>query len=149
LPGVIISPVAATDSALNQLVAEQQAELRGLPGFTGFPLHDGIEYVAAYLDGHPVGCGGIQPLEPGVGEVKRMYVRPLYRGQGLSRLILAALEEHAVERGYHTLRLETGDHLTVANALYSGAGYVQIPRFGNYTDSPTSICYEKSLLSVA
>ena len=134
-----ISPVPATDPALNQLVAEQQAELRGLPGFTGFPLHDVIEYIAAYLDGHPVGCGGIQPLEPGVGEVKRMYVHPRYRGQGLSRLILAALEEHAVERGYHTLRLETGDHLTVANALYSGAGYARERTSAAYAATPASI----------
>ena len=77
---MIIAPVVATDPALNRLVTEQQAELRGLPGFTGFPLHEGIEYVAAHLDGQAVGCGGVQPIGPGVGEVKRMYVRPAYRG---------------------------------------------------------------------
>jgi GNAT superfamily N-acetyltransferase len=144
---MIISSVPATDPGLKQLVAEQQAELAGLPGFAGFPLHQGIDYVAAYLDGHPVGCGGVQPLGDGVGEVKRMYVRPAYRGRGHSRLILAAIEEYAVEQGYHTLRLETGSHLRVAIALYTGAGYAQIPAFGEYADSPGSVCFEKVLVS--
>ncbi len=144
---MIISAVAATDPGLKQLVAEQQAELAGLPGFTRFALHDDIEYVAAHIDGHPVGCGGVQSLGDGVGEVKRMYVRPAFRGQGRSRLILAAIEEFAVERGYHTLRLETGDHLAAALALYSGAGYAQIPGFGDYAGNPTSVCFEKVLVA--
>ncbi|HWB37333.1 MAG TPA: GNAT family N-acetyltransferase [Rugosimonospora sp.] len=144
---MIIVSVAATDPVLRQLIAEQQAELAGLPGFTGFPLHDGITYVAAYSGGHPVGCGGVQPLGDGVGEVKRMYVRPAFRGQGRSRLILAAIEEYAVQRGYHTLRLETGSHLAPALALYRGAGYAHIPPFGDYVGNDTSVCFEKVLLA--
>lgn len=143
---MVISPVAATDPALLQLVAEQQAELAGLAGYSKFGPRADVEYVAAYLDGHPVGCGGVQPLEPGVGEVKRMYVRPLFRGKGWSYLILAAIEEYAVEHGLHTLRLETGGHLAAAMALYNGAGYERIEAFGEYAGNPTSVCFEKVLV---
>jgi GNAT superfamily N-acetyltransferase len=77
-----------------------------------------------------------------------MYVRPAYRGQGLARLILAALEELAVQRGYHTLRLETGRYLAPALGLYQGAGYQPIPLFGEYVGNPQSLCFEKSLIAV-
>ena len=136
---MVISPVAATDPGLRQLLAEQQAELASAPG--GAVPVGGVEYVAAYLDGHPVGCGGLCLVEPGVGEVRGMYVRPLYRGRGWSRLILAAIEEYAVENGYHTLRLEIGRALRVALALYASAGYSQV---GCPADAD-ALCFEKAL----
>jgi ribosomal protein S18 acetylase RimI-like enzyme len=144
---VLITPVAATDPGLRQLVREQQAELSGLPGYAESPPGDGVEYVAGYSHGRPVGCGGVRPLEPGLGEVTGMYVRPAYRRQGRSRLILAAVEEYAVQRGYHTLRLEMGRQLTAAIALYRGAGYAEIALLDGYADHPTRICYEKVLVS--
>lgn len=97
------------------------------------------------LDGDPVACGDLQRLEPVVGEVKRMYVCPAYRGRGLSRLILAAVEELAMRRGMRTLRLETGRFLPPALGLYTSSGYTEIPLFGQYIGRPTSICFEKSI----
>ena len=113
-----------------------------------YPVHDGIEYVAGFVAGRPVACGAVQPIGAGVGEVKRMYVRPAYRGNGYGRLILAALEELAVQRGFHALRLETGRNLAPALGLYRGAGYRPIPLYGEYVGNPISVCFEKSLLSV-
>jgi GNAT superfamily N-acetyltransferase len=147
---VLIEALGSRDPVVVQLGQEQQTELAALEGEThlSYPLHDGIEYVAGFVDGRPVACGALQPLGGGVGEIKRMYVRPAYRGQGLSRLILAALEELAMQRGYHTLRLETGRYLAPALGLYQSAGYHPIPLYGEYVGNPQSVCFEKVLLPV-
>src|SRR5262245_10994954 len=68
----------------------------------------GSHFVIAWLDGRPVGCGALRPMEPGIAEVKRMYVEPDVRGRGISRQILAALECRARDMGYAIVRLETG-----------------------------------------
>jgi GNAT superfamily N-acetyltransferase len=147
---VLIEARDARDPLVLQLSREQQAELALAHGHghVSYPLHDGIEFVAGFVGGRPVACGALQPLGDGVGELKRMYVRPPFRRQGLSRLILAALEERALQRGIHTLRLETGQYLAPALGLYQGAGYQPIPLFGEYVGSATSVCFEKCLLPV-
>jgi ketosteroid isomerase-like protein/GNAT superfamily N-acetyltransferase len=92
----------------------------------------------------PVGCGALRPLEKGVAELKRMYVRPRMRGRGLGWVILAALEEEGRRLGFDLLRLETGDLQGEAMALYRAAGYREIPCFGPY-DHPRSRCFERRL----
>jgi GNAT superfamily N-acetyltransferase len=109
-------------------------------------LEDGKgAFIMARLNGRPVGCGAIRRLEDGVGEVKRMYVRPEARRRGVARLVLAELEETARALGLHTLRLETGTRQPEAIALYEREGYRPIPRFGEYAEDPFSVCYEKTL----
>jgi putative acetyltransferase len=144
---MIVQPWSADDPTLRAMVAEQRAELAAAEGegHVDFPLHEGIEYVVGVLDGELVACGALQPLEPSVGEVKRMYVRPPYRGRGLSRAILSALEEKAVAGGIHILRLETGSFLAPAVRLYTSSGYQQIANFGQYVGHATSVCFEKAL----
>jgi GNAT superfamily N-acetyltransferase len=102
-------------------------------------------FVVARLDGHAVGCGAVRVLEPGVGEVKRMFVRPETRRRGVAQAVLAKLETTAREMGMHTLRLETGTRQPEANALYERQGYQRIPCFGEYVSDPFSVCYEKAL----
>ena len=102
-------------------------------------------FVLARLDGRPVGTGAVRILEPGVGEVKRMYVRPEARRRGVARAVLVKLEESARDTGIHTLRLETGTRQPEAIALYEGEGYRPIPCFGEYASDPFSACYEKTL----
>ena len=145
-----IETLSPHHSVIIQLGHEQQAEIAAGEGdaHIPYPVHDGIEYVAGFVAGRPVACGAVQPIGAGVGEVKRMYVRPAYRGNGYGRLILAALEELAVQRGFHALRLETGRNLAPALGLYRGAGYRPIPLYGEYVGNPISVCFEKSLLSV-
>ncbi|RPH34317.1 GNAT family N-acetyltransferase [bacterium] len=92
-----------------------------------------------------VGCGALRPLEAGMAEIKRMFVRPPYRGRGISRKILGALESIARERGYAVLRLETGTEQPEALALYRSSGYAGIPSYGEYLGNPYSICFEKKL----
>lgn len=64
--------------------------------------------MVAYLDGFAVGCGAIKIYEEGVAEVKRMFVRPEFRGKGIASNILKSLEDWANELGFKTLILETG-----------------------------------------
>jgi putative acetyltransferase len=144
---VLIETRTIQDAELLAMVTAQQTELAGLEGdgHTSFPLYDQIEYLVGVVDGEGVACVALQALEPGVGEIKRMYVRPAHRGRGLSRTMLAAIEGLAARRGLRTLRLETGTFLDPALGLYTSSGYTEIPLFGQYIGHPTSICFEKRL----
>jgi putative acetyltransferase len=104
-----------------------------------------LAFVVARVAGEAVACGALRLLGPGVGEVKRMYVLPAFRGRGLARQVLATLEGLARERGYSVLRLETGSRLAEAVGLYRSAGYEEIPVFGEYVGNPFSLCFEKRL----
>ncbi|HUL62901.1 MAG TPA: GNAT family N-acetyltransferase, partial [Methanocella sp.] len=80
-----------------------------------------VAFFVAYVDGAPAGCGGVKPCG-GWGEVKRLYVRPEFRGRGLGRLMLQRLEEHASSHGCTRLRLETGVYQPEAMGLYERVG---------------------------
>ncbi len=102
-----------------------------------------LMFLVASVDGQADGCGALRDLKPGVGEVKRMFVLPEFRGRGIARQILLALESTARERGYSTLRLETGTRQPEAIQLYRSGGYGEIPCFGEYADDLFSVCFEK------
>jgi len=149
---IAIREAAPPDSDLCELMAELDAELHGL--YPGDSVHglgsaelrrfSGVLVVAA-LDGRPVGCGALRPLGDGLCEVKRMFVRRSARGRGIGRRILGALETGARARGFHTIRLETGDRQPEAISLYESSGYVRAPCSGEYADDPHSVCFEKRL----
>ena len=150
---VIKSEALDTPTAL-QLIAALNAELdRRYPeeGAKHFRLDasevapDRGVFLVAYADGEAVGCGAVRMNEPGVAEVKRMYVRPEWRGRRVASRILAALEQHAMRLGAHQIVLETGERQSEALSLYRRAGYVEIPRFGEYLDSPLSLCLGKNV----
>jgi putative acetyltransferase len=102
-----------------------------------------VDFFVVRSDGVPAGCGGILFVDNAYAEIKRMYVRPEFRGQGLGRRILEHLTRHAMSRGITLLRLETGIHQQEAIALYERQGFHRIPPFGPYTDDPLTLCYEK------
>jgi GNAT superfamily N-acetyltransferase len=81
------------------------------------------------IAGDAVGCGGLKRLDDATCEIKRMYLAPQWRGRGLSRVLLDALEQHARELGYARARLDTGDRQHSAAALYEGARYRRIPDY--------------------
>jgi len=93
----------------------------------------------------PIGCGAIRRMDPATAEIKRMYVVPQRRSMGVGRAILEKLEHVALELAVSRIVLETGERQPEAIALYEHCGYVRIPLFGEYADSPLSICMEKSL----
>ena len=104
-------------------------------------------FLVAWLGGDPVACGGLRALHgaPGVGEIKRMYTEPAARRRGVSRAVLARLEEVAGELGYHRLQLETGTPQPEAIGLYTSSGWHGIEPYGHYKDAPTSRCFAKDL----
>lgn len=105
----------------------------------------GGTFVVAWLDGRPVGCGALRPLERGIGEVKRMFVEKDARRRGVARRILEKLEAIAAQLGYRVLRLETGVRQPEAIGLYESAGYRRVRCYGRYADNPLSVCFEKRL----
>mgnify|MGYP001556039694 CR=1 FL=1 len=102
-----------------------------------FALPRGI-FIVGWSDGQPVACGGLRVPEPGVVELKRMYVRSAARRRGIARLLLAPLEDEARGLGATQLRLETGARQPEAIAMYASAGYVDTEPFGHYADAPES-----------
>jgi GNAT superfamily N-acetyltransferase len=79
------------------------------------------------------GCGAFRPLADGTGELKRMFLRPRFRGQGTGRKLAAALIDRARAAGYRSLRLDTFAIMGEAVALYQSLGFRQIER---YYDNP-------------
>ena len=138
-----------------RLIAALNSELTATfpePGATHFSLSDAHvapgdgAFVIAYLDDLAVGCGAVRRLDETTAELKRMYVDPSVRGQGVGRSLLEALEHEARLLGVAKVVLETGTRLAPAIKMYEAAGYVRIPLFGEYLSSPdTSICFAKSL----
>jgi putative acetyltransferase len=94
--------------------------------------------------GRAIGCGAIV-LNPEFGELKRMYVGPRGRGQGVAKKLLALLESQAIGSGCKLLMLETGPYQLEALALYASAGYERRGPFGHYLNDPLSVFMEKHL----
>jgi putative acetyltransferase len=117
--------------------------------------HHGID-IAALLDvsvsfvvardesGHALGCGAVV-MNGDWAELKRMYVLPRARGQGVAQAMLVFLEEIAVQRGAGVMRLETGYLQPEALRLYERAGYSRRGPFGNYGPDPNSVFMDKPL----
>jgi len=100
-------------------------------------------FLVGYADGRPVCCGGVKRLPDGTCEIKRMYVVPSARRQGVARALLRALEDTARERGYTVARMDTGPRQRHAQALYEAEGYAAI---GNFNANPAASWWgEKAL----
>jgi GNAT superfamily N-acetyltransferase len=82
-----------------------------------------------YDDGRPTCCGGVKRLDDRICEIKKMYVVPARRGQGVARMLLHELEATARALGYLVARLDTGPKQTSARGLYESEGYLEIADF--------------------
>jgi len=134
------------------LIAELEAEL--VPLYPQASRHgysvdkliaQGVAFFVVRHDGAAAGCGGVQLHGGEYGELKRMYLRPPYRGLGLAKQMLEHLAGHARSHGVMLLRLETGIHQHAAIGLYERMGFYVVPPFGDYRDDPLSRFYEKTL----
>jgi putative acetyltransferase len=117
------------------------AELEALPGDYAPPA--GVLLIAR--DGEAAaGCVALRRIDPGTGEMKRMYVRERYRGSGLGRRLAAEVIEAAKQRKYRRMVLDTLPKLTTAIALYRDLGFRET---GPYLASPTpgALCFELRL----
>ena len=101
--------------------------------------------VVLYKDNVPVGCGAIKKFNDTSAEVKRMFVKPDFRGQGLASVVLKELELWASELGFSACVLETGKKQPEAIALYKKNGYAIIPNYGQYIGIENSVCFKKAI----
>lgn len=114
------------------------------PPASDFEAPDGA-FLVGYEEGEPVACGGVCRYDERTAEIRRLYVVPAARGRGLSRAVLAGLEDAARRLRYDAVRLETGNRQTEAIGLYEAAGYRPIARYGPYVDDERSVCFEREL----
>ncbi|MEL6893060.1 MAG: helix-turn-helix domain-containing GNAT family N-acetyltransferase [Actinomycetota bacterium] len=98
----------------------------------GFDPPDGL-FVLVRCGDDVAGCGGVQTIEAGVGEIKRMWIHPAWRGVGLAPRLLTHLESVVAHLRHHTVRLDTNAVLNEAIRMYERAGYSSIDR---YNDNP-------------
>ena len=112
-----------------------------------YNLLDNIkDVIICYFDEKPIGCVSIRFYYNDVYELKRMFIKSKYRGLGISKIMLAMIENRAKEKGINKIILETGAHLEQAVQLYKKSGYQKIVNYGDYANIPESICMEKILL---
>jgi ribosomal protein S18 acetylase RimI-like enzyme len=98
----------------------------------------------AYAGVETAGCVALRPIDDGVGEMKRLYVKPAYRKFGLGQRLVQAVIDAARAAGHRELRLDTLPSMTSAQALYRRLGFVEIPPY-NHTHLPGTRCYSLEL----
>ncbi len=128
------------DNDLNNRYGKKQADYNG---------YNKIDFIATvvivYEDEKSVGCGCFKQLEEDSVEIKRMYLRPEYRGTGISMLIIKELQSWAKEDGYAKTVLETGKGQPEAIRFYTKSGYHIVPNYGQYVGMDNSICMSKNI----
>jgi len=148
----VIAPEHPASSDATALIAELDAHLTPLyPSESrhGFSVQKLIADAVAFFlirdSGAPAGCGGIKLFGTEYGEIKRMWVRPRFRGLGHGKLMLDHLAAYARTHDVGILRLETGIHQHAAIRLYEREGFKRIPPFGSYRDDPTTPLGERNV----
>ena len=147
---ISITEVAPDAEDAVQLIGELDAHLMAHP----YPaqsrhafsidklLRERVVFFITHYEGHLAGCGGIKLFGAEYGEVKRMYVRPEFRGKGLGKAMLNRLVDHARSKDVDLLRLETGIYEVEAIGLYERFGFQRRGPFGEYVDDPMTVYLE-------
>jgi ribosomal protein S18 acetylase RimI-like enzyme len=105
-------------------------ELATLPGAYARPRG---RLLLARIAGEPAGCAALRPLGDRDGEMKRLYVRPAYRGMGIGRMLAECVIDEARAMGFATVKLDTLPSMNDAQRMYAGLGFVDV---APYNDNP-------------
>jgi GNAT superfamily N-acetyltransferase len=141
----------SNDADFKELVALLDKDLRRRDGkdHSFYAQFNGIEnlrnVIVCYVDGKPIGCGAFKAYGQRKVEIKRMFVRSAYRGQGIGIAILNELERWAAALHFSECILETGKKQPEAIRLYQKAGYSLIQNYGQYENVENSVCMAKSV----
>ena len=130
------------DKFLNELVGGEENRAKYIQYNKVDDIHD---VVIAYDNDIPVGSASFKKYDDENAEVKRVFVKKEYRGQGISNELMKMLEQRAREKGFKYFILESGEPLISAMALYRKIGYKVIPNYGQYVDMKDSVCMKKEL----
>lgn len=148
-----IAEVAPNASDAVELIGELDAHLMAHP----YPaqsrhaysveklLRERVVFFVTRYEGQLAGCGGIKMFGSEYGEVKRMFVRPEFRGKGLGKAMLRRLAEYARSNDAKLLRLETGIYEVEAIGLYERFGFQRRAPFGEYFEDPLSVYFEMNI----
>lgn len=132
--------LAGSDAALREFYPPEEC-------FTFAPEEldtPAVFFIVARAEGKAVGCVAMVKYD-GYVEVKRLYVAPEGRGLGIAKLLMASLELRTIAIDHDKIRLETGEKLEPAVALYRSFGYAECGPYGDYEDIPSSMFMEKTL----
>jgi GNAT superfamily N-acetyltransferase len=130
--------IAELDEDLNSRYGELQKE------YNGFNRVEKIDTVVlARKENKAVGCGCFKPFDDKTAEIKRVFLRKSFRGNGIAEILLKELESWASELGFTAAILETGKGQPEAIRFYTKQGYTVIPNFGQYSGNDNSICMKK------
>ena len=146
-----IERTTSQDFNFLKLVAELDKDLKIKNGtkndfFAQYNKSDTINHViVAYIKEKPVGCGAFKEFDSDTVELKRMYVVPDFRCQGIASEILNELEKCASELQYKKCILETGDKMKEAIGLYQKHQFVKTKNYGQYENITSSLCFKKSI----
>lgn len=110
-----------------------------------------VYFLGGFADLRLAAIGAVKVLDDDgcYGEIKRIYVDPPYRGQGLASEIMRSLEQYLISNDVHLARLETGNRQTEAIALYKKMGYCTRQPYGKYVCDPLSVFMEKRLIRLS
>lgn len=139
------------DADFRDLVAQLDEYLADVDGdehayFAQFNGLDKIPNVVVAYDGQrPIACGAFKPYTDDIAEIKRMFVRPDYRGRRIGIEVLRELETWAGEIGFAETILETGHRQQAAVHLYRNYGYQVIPNYDQYAGVDSSVCMKKRI----
>ena len=133
-----IVSMSTTDREVLELFSEHDDYMIDFLGddkwcYTRYSENENIESVwTAYLDNLPIGCIAYRKKSDEIGEVKRLFIKSEYRGNGISKKLLDTVESYAKEQGCHTLFLDTRITLEPAVSIYRNFGFSIVFQQGLY-----------------
>lgn len=121
------------DNGINLSYQGVESEIADLPG--EFSPPEGCLLIAE-MDDNLVGCVALRPFEPGICEMKRLFVKPECRSKGVGKALANEIISEAKKKGYKKMLLDTGDFMVAAQKLYSSLGFRIVDQ---YYDVPAEV----------